>query len=135
MVIRAVVGGSLVPVGYTNRFRGITGYLFQSEDLRKYRPVPCTTVSPEGVLNYGEVAAVLGVGVPAILGLVGQGILQNHYRVSKRLFQAVACRGCPTFRGEPCGDIGSRQAIPSSQWVSGVLPEGLGDTAARDPDT
>ena len=54
MVIRAVVGGSLVPVGYTNRFRGITGYLFQSEDLRKYRPVPCTTVSPEGVLNTGR---------------------------------------------------------------------------------
>ena len=39
-VIRAVVDGSLVPVGYTNRFRGITGYLFRSEDLRKYRPVP-----------------------------------------------------------------------------------------------
>ena len=34
---RAVVEGSLVPVGYTNRFRGITGYLFRSEDLRKYR--------------------------------------------------------------------------------------------------
>ncbi|MBZ5617758.1 MAG: hypothetical protein LAQ69_03330 [Acidobacteriia bacterium] len=27
-VMRAVVDGSLVPVGYTNRFRGITGYLF-----------------------------------------------------------------------------------------------------------
>ena len=31
-VIRAVVEGSLVPVGYTNRFRGITGYLFRSEE-------------------------------------------------------------------------------------------------------
>ena len=38
-VIWAVVEGSLVPVGYTKRFRGITGYLFRSEDLRKYRPV------------------------------------------------------------------------------------------------
>ena len=50
-VIRAVVDGSLVPVGYTNRFRGITGYLFRSEDLRKYRPVPGVTVPPEGFLN------------------------------------------------------------------------------------
>ena len=49
-VIRAVVDGSLVPVGYTNRFRGITGYLFRSEDLRKYRPVPGVTVPPEGFL-------------------------------------------------------------------------------------
>jgi hypothetical protein len=37
-VIRAVVDGSLVPAGYANRFRGITGYLFVSKDLRKYRP-------------------------------------------------------------------------------------------------
>jgi hypothetical protein len=38
-VIRAVVDGHLVPVGYTKRFRGITGYLFSSDELRKYRPV------------------------------------------------------------------------------------------------
>ena len=74
-VIRAVVDGSLVPVGYTNRFRGITGYLFRSEDLRKYRPVPGVTVPPEGFLNYGDAATVLGVAVPVIRGLVAQGIL------------------------------------------------------------
>ena len=74
-VIRAVVGGSLVPVGFTNQFRGITGYLFLSEDLRKYRPVQGTTVSPEGVFNYGEAAAVLGVATPVIRGLIAQGIL------------------------------------------------------------
>jgi hypothetical protein len=76
-VIRAVVDGSLVPVGYTNRFRGITGYLFLSEDLRKYRPVPGVTVPPDGFLNYGEAAAVLGVAVPVIRGLVAEGILQT----------------------------------------------------------
>ena len=74
-VIRAVVDGSLVPVGYTNRFRGITGYLFRSEDLRKYRPVPGMTVHPEGVVTFGEAAAVLGVSTPVIRGLVAQGIL------------------------------------------------------------
>jgi hypothetical protein len=37
-VIRAVVDGNLVPIGYTVRFRGITGCLFLSEDLRRYRP-------------------------------------------------------------------------------------------------
>ncbi len=76
-VIRAVVDGSLVPVGYTNQFRGITGYLFRSEDLRKYRPVPGMTVPPGGVVNYGAAAAVLGVAVPVIRGLVEEGILQT----------------------------------------------------------
>ena len=71
----AVIDGSLVPVGYTNRFRGITGYLFRSEDLRKYRPVPGMTVHPEGVVTFGEAAAVLGVSMPVIRGLVEQGIL------------------------------------------------------------
>ena len=76
-VIRAVVDGSLVPVGYTNRFRGITGYLFRSEDLRKYRPVPGMSVHPEGVLTFGEAAAVLGVAMPVVRGLVAQGILHT----------------------------------------------------------
>ena len=76
-VIRAVVDGSLVPVGYTNQFRGITGYLFRSQDLRKYRPVPGMTVPPGGVVNYEAAAAVLGVAVPVIRGLVAEGILQT----------------------------------------------------------
>src|SRR6185503_17095291 len=60
-VIRAVVDGGLEPVGYTNRFRGITGYLFRSEDLRKYRPVPEVKTQPEVFLNFREAAFVLGI--------------------------------------------------------------------------
>jgi hypothetical protein len=75
--IRAVVDGSLVPVGYTNRFRGITGYLFRSEDLRKYRPLPGMTVHPEGVVTFGEAAKVLGVAMPVVRGLVARGILHT----------------------------------------------------------
>ena len=51
--------------------------MFRSEDLRKYRPVPSVKVSPEGFLNYGEAAAVLGVSTPVIRGLVAQGILHT----------------------------------------------------------
>ena len=76
-VIQTVVEGSLVPVGYTNGFRGITGYLFRSEDLRKYRPLPGITVHPEGVVTFGEAAAVLGVAMPVVRGLVAQGILHT----------------------------------------------------------
>jgi hypothetical protein len=76
-VIRAVVEGSLVPVGYTNRFRGITGYLFRSAELRKYRPVRGVTVHPEGVVTFGEAAAVWGVAMPVVRGLVAQGILHT----------------------------------------------------------
>ena len=46
-VIRAVIDGSLVPAGYTNQFRGITGYLFRSEEFRG-RPSHCREAS---VLN------------------------------------------------------------------------------------
>jgi len=91
-VIRAVVEGNLVPVGYTNRFRGITGYLFLSEDLRKYRPVPGVTVPPDGFLNYGEAAAILGVGVPVIRGLVAQDIVHSaaEYRFGLSKLLAAA---------------------------------------------
>ena len=74
-VIRAVVDGSLVPVGYTKRFRGITGYLFRSEDLRKYRPVSAVKTRPEAFLNVGEAAAVLGVRSYVVRGLAEKGLL------------------------------------------------------------
>src|SRR5271165_624993 len=74
-VIRAVVDGNLAPVGYTKRFPGITGYLFLSEILRKYRPVRDVKMLPEGFLNYREAAAVLGVKAPAIRGMVTHGIV------------------------------------------------------------
>jgi hypothetical protein len=74
-VIRAVVDGHLVPVGYTKRFRGITGYLFPSDELRKYRPVSDVQAPPEGFLNYREAAAVLGVNNAVIRSMVAQGVL------------------------------------------------------------
>jgi len=74
-VIRAVLDGSLKPVGYTERFPGIAGYLFLSDDLRKYRPVAAVKPHPEGFLNYGEAAAVLEVESCVIRGMVAQGIL------------------------------------------------------------
>ncbi|HVO59832.1 MAG TPA: TniQ family protein [Terriglobales bacterium] len=75
VVIRAVVDGNLTLVGRTERFRGITGYLFLSEDLRKYRPVRGVQVPPEGFHNCREAAAVLGIKPRVIRGLVMQGIL------------------------------------------------------------
>jgi hypothetical protein len=74
-VIRAVVDGSLVPAGCTTRFRGITGYLFRSEDLRKYRLAPDIAASPEGFLNYREAATLLAVRTNVIRGLTDQGLL------------------------------------------------------------
>lgn len=76
-VIRAVVDGNLAPVAYTKRFRGITGYLFRSEELRRYRPVSDTAPPAEGFVNYREAAALLGVSKPIVRGLVVQGILST----------------------------------------------------------
>jgi hypothetical protein len=80
-VIRAVMDGALAPVGYTNRFPGILGYLFRSEDLRKYRPTQ-TPMPPGGFLNYREAARVLETRTEVIRGLVVHGILSspNEYR-------------------------------------------------------
>ncbi len=74
-VIRAVIDGSLVPVGYANRCRGITGYLFRSEDLRKYRPVPEVKACPEALLNFRETSSLLGVRSNVVRGLVAQCLL------------------------------------------------------------
>ena len=81
-VIRAVVDGTLVPVGYTKRSPGITGYLFLSEELRKYRPVSDSKVLPEGFLNYREAASMLETRTEVIRGLVAQGVLSapTEYR-------------------------------------------------------
>jgi hypothetical protein len=76
-VIRAVVGGNLAPVGCTKRFRGITGYLFLSEELRKYRPVSDVKVPPECFLNYREAASSLGIRTNVVRGLVLHGVLNT----------------------------------------------------------
>ncbi len=74
-VIQAVVDGSLVPTGRTERFRGITGYLFRSEALRKYRPAPGVMAPPEGFLNFKEAADLVGVRTNVIRGLTEEGLL------------------------------------------------------------
>jgi hypothetical protein len=76
-VIRAVVDGSLKPVGNTQRFPGITGYLFRSDDLRNYRPVTGINAPPEGFLNYTEAAAMLELDSPVIRAMVSQGVLSR----------------------------------------------------------
>jgi hypothetical protein len=74
-VIRAVLDGALTPVAYTGRFPGITGYMFPSEQLRRYRPVPGIEAPPEGFLNYREAASALGVKAPIIRAMVARRIL------------------------------------------------------------
>ena len=80
-VIRAVIDGTLVPVAYTNRFPGMLGYLFRSEDLRNYRPTH-TPMPAGGFLNYREAASMLETRTEVIRGLVIHGILSspNEYR-------------------------------------------------------
>jgi hypothetical protein len=60
-VIQAVIHGTLAPVGYTRRFRGIAGHLFRSEELRRYRPVPEVKAHPEVFLNLREAGFLLGI--------------------------------------------------------------------------
>jgi TniQ len=74
-VIRAVMDGALIPVGYASRFPGITGYLFKARHVRTYRSVAGVQTPAEGFLNYSEAASRLGSNTLAIGGLVAQGLL------------------------------------------------------------
>jgi hypothetical protein len=74
-VIRAVRDGALIPVGYTSRSPGITGYLFKAENVRTYRSVAGVQTPEGGFLNYSEAASRLGSNTLAIGGLVAQGLL------------------------------------------------------------
>ena len=94
-VIQAVVEGSLTPVGYAGQFRGITGYLFLIEDLRKYRPLPdCATHQGE-FLSFNDAAALLSVKTIVIRGLVEQGtfaIASGHKNGYSKLIPAADVR-------------------------------------------
>ena len=98
-VIRAVVDGSLVPIGSTKRFRGITGYLFRSDNLRKFRPVPDSTAPPEGFLNYSEAAALLGVRTDVIRGLADQGFLTASAGFRNGFARLISAKEVQQFAG------------------------------------
>jgi hypothetical protein len=74
-VIRAVIDGTLTPVGYASRFPGITGYLFKAGHVRTYRSVAGVQTPAEGFLNYSEAASRIGSNTLAVGGLVAQGLL------------------------------------------------------------
>jgi hypothetical protein len=74
-LIRAVVNGTLAPVGRTPQFRGIMGYLFRLDDLRVYRPVSERSHSRETFLNFREAASVLNVKSVVVRALVHHGAL------------------------------------------------------------
>lgn len=73
-VIRAVVSGTLAPIGRTPQFRGIMGYLFRLDDLRVYRPVSERSHSQETFLNFREAASVLNVRSVVVRALVHHGV-------------------------------------------------------------
>jgi hypothetical protein len=76
--IHAVIDGALVPVGRTSRFPGIAGYLFSSEDLRRYRPVRGGSEAPPGgFLSYTEAAPSLACKTQVIRALVELGVLSS----------------------------------------------------------
>jgi hypothetical protein len=113
-VIRAVVDGSLAPVGYTNRFRGITGYLFRSEELRKYRPVPEVKARPEAFLNFREAASVLGVKSNIVRGLGSTRPAWRCCRLSKRIRQIGTRERSPSFCGNLHINVGSSRGDSAS---------------------
>jgi hypothetical protein len=96
-VIRAVLEGRLVPVGCAKRFRGITGYLFAARDLRRYRPMSGVDATADDLINYREAAALLGVELREIRGLVAGGILHDAVEYQFGLSKLLAAADVQRF--------------------------------------
>jgi hypothetical protein len=64
------------------------GYVFRSEDLRKYRPTQ-TPMPPGGFLNYKEAACVLGTRTEVVGGLVIHGVLSSPNKYSPGLAKLI----------------------------------------------
>jgi hypothetical protein len=122
-VVRAVVDGRLAPVGYTKRFPGITGYLFLSEELRRYRPVN-TGSQPEDFLNYSEAAFVLGTRNEIVRGLVAHGILSTSNEYQSGLSKLIPARDVQRFAAEYVdATILTRRSGETIHWVKSCLRE------------
>jgi len=123
-VIRAVVDGILVPVAYTKRFPGITGYLFLPEHLRKYRPGAHITSPPEGFLNYREAASMLGTRTEVIRGLVAHGILTAPAEYRLGLSKLVPAGDIQRFSDQYVGvNPLAKHFHVTSRWLGGHLKE------------
>ena len=97
--IRAVVEGKLVPAGRRKRSRGITGYLFRSDELRRYRPVQ-TEMPPGGFLNYKEAARILGTRTEVIRGLVRHGVLSTPTEYHSGLAKLIPAEEVERFAAQ-----------------------------------
>jgi len=91
--------GKLVPIGATDRFRGITGCLFRSDDLRPYRPVQLSP-PPGGFLNYKEAARVLRTRSEVIRALVLHGVFSTTGDYQTGLAKLVPAREVQRFAGQ-----------------------------------
>ncbi len=134
-VIRAVVDGNLAPVGYSDRFRGITGYLFLSEDLRRYRAVE-NIVTAEGFLSYREAAAALGVKTRVIRGLVCQGILRACAGYRNGLSKLIPAADVRRFCGEHVAvtALAARLGVNGNAFTRFMRTSGLPLTAVPVPE-
>lgn len=103
VAMRAVVEGTLKPVAYTNRFPGIMGYLFWSDQLRTCRSPRSIQIPPDGFLNYSEAALLLHCSAGVIAGLVAQGALGAFAGCQSGRSKLVPAREIYRFSAEYIG--------------------------------
>jgi hypothetical protein len=117
--IQAVVNGTLVPVAYTPRFPGITGYLFPADHLRLYRPVSGDIDRPhEGFLNYTEAASRLGSKTSVIRALVELRILAGPTGWQRGRSKLVAAADVQRFSNKYVGvNVLARQLHVTTSWL------------------
>ena len=117
MIIRAVVDGRHLRRSDTKRFRGITGYLFRSDDLRKYRPVADVKYQRKASSTTGRRQPCCGSKPAVIRGLIVQGVLTAPTDFETAFPRLIPAKEVQQF-AEHYVATDPRQTPQSQQWFA-----------------
>jgi hypothetical protein len=76
--VRAMLSGALRPVGYDPEIRGILGFRFSVQDIKRYCPAMPKQSAPPGFVTYRVAAARLGSNTEIVRNLVAEGLLHSY---------------------------------------------------------
>lgn len=120
-VIKSVIEGELIPIGRAGKFSGIRDYIFNTEDLRKYRSKD-QKITGNDFLNLTEVKRILGVHRNVITLLHKKGFIDkptNHVKGRARFILAESING---FKEKYILSKDLAKSIrTSTNWVSDYL--------------
>lgn len=96
-VIRAVINHELVPIARAGQFKGLRDYIFDTQQLRKFRPIGAD-VAEGDYLNITEVVRTLGVHQNVVSSLFEAGYIAEPSKCIKGGNRFVLAGEIKTFK-------------------------------------